>query len=356
MDVNHVNWIGKQLDCFDKQPCCTSQGLAGPEHFEPNPSRLTYAQLVDELPCFRSADPNADKPLPSRKDCRAPGANYDNFRASAALTSQQNISLAAFRTIHTSVCQSSGPTLVSLADLEQFAVCFDDFLFEGWIMERCSIEWSTSLPDINAGRVDCGNYCGKHQQCHTMRILLREPSPCSDPEERRSRLDHLLGLLLHELCYAYVCMFADWRARSIEDALTEHGPAAHGVAWEYIMKMCCWVASDYFGFEVDEATWLEYSADAETEVMYKMEQLNEWIQYVRPGPDVLDRRIALDLIVSVAHARKYHLLREKGLGSLEAITLIWGTDLVLLCQPETRKLIPEGWYYRSSAFDQAILP
>ena len=43
---------------------------------------------------------------------------------------------------------------------------------------------------------------------------------------------------------------------------------------------------------------------------------------------------------------KYYLLREKRLEGLAAITLIWGTDLVLLRQPETKQLMPEGWYYR----------
>ena len=188
-------------------------------------------------------------------------------------------------------------------------------------MERCSTEWSTSLPEANAGQVDCGKCCNKHQQCHTTRILLREPLPCSDPEERRSRVDRLLGLLLHELCHAHVCMFAGWRDRSVEDALTEHGPAAHGLAWENIMKMCCWAASDYFGFEVDESTWLDCSADAEAEVIYKIEQLDEWIQYVRPNSHAMERRIALDLNVSIEHARKYHSMRRKGFGGLWRLLL-----------------------------------
>ena len=98
-------------------------------------------------------------------------------------------------------------------------------------------------------------------------------------------------------------MFADWRDRSIEDALTEHGPAAHGLAWENVVKVGCWAAADSFDFEANESTWLDCSADVEAEFICKMEQYR-WIQYVQPDNHLLERRIVLDLNVSAEHARE----------------------------------------------------
>jgi len=263
------------------------------------------------------------------------------------LTYPQTSAISTFLTLYTKLCEDPDSSDISLADMETFAACFDDFLFEGWVLERCSIHWYTDPPITHTGEVQPVHTCPTHQQCHTTSILLKHPPPCpSSPEDRRQRLDYLLGLLLHELCHAYVAIFTDWRDRSIGDALIEHGPTAHGLAWENVMKMACWAVADFLELQIDEHAWLESPADRDAKVVLKMLQLDSWIEHVKPEKEALERKIALELGVGVDRAEDYCILLEKGFRSLEAVSLTWGSEIVGWCRPEMREGIPEEWTWR----------
>lgn len=131
---------------------------------------------------------------------------------------------------------------------------------------------------------------------------------------------------LHELCHAYTSIFAK-QCCGVEDALVEHGPSAHGLAWENVMKMGCWAVADLLGVGVDEGMWLEEPADGDADVVARMVRLEKWIEEMEPEREALERRVGEDLDISVDGAKKYFLLREEGCETLKTISLLWGCDL-----------------------------
>jgi hypothetical protein len=330
MDTTHINRIGHHLSQLSIPPCCYPKKAQASVSFDPTPSRLTYHQLVDQLPCFHSTDPSAPSPLPSRHHCWNLKTNYDRWHASNILTHPQNTAISTFRALYTKLTEDPDSHDITLADVEIFATCFDDLLFSGWVLHRCSIHFYTDPPVTHAGEVQPVHTCPTHQQCHTMHILLTRPSPCpsASPETRRRRLDYLLGLLLHELCHAYIAIFASWHHRTIEDALIEHGPTAHGLAWENVMKMACWAVDDFLGLQIDEDTWLECPADGDAEVVGRMLQLDNWIENVKPEKEALERQVGEELGVGMERAGGYDGLLGRGFGRLEVLGLIWGWGVV----------------------------
>ena len=347
MDISQINYIGKQLNWVEELPCCRSTSHPGSEHFDPTPSSLTYAQLVDELPCLRFTDPNHSEPLPSRHNSWNVKANYDRFRNSHQLRPQQKYALDAFRIIHTEVCRNLGPAGIRIADLRQIAVSFDNFFFGGKLLEHCAIEWWNNPPETHAGEAQWGYSCAKHGQVFTMRIFLKR-----QPEERNrrrqiERLTSILALLLHELCHVWVGIFGDWRNKGILDVLQEFGPTGHGLAWENTMKMCYWAALDYFELDIDVLIHCEDDGNRDGDSAYTMVQLDDWLQNEKHPEHAPWDIISARLSVSTEYAKNYAVLREKGFSSLEAITLIWGAYLVPWLKPEMEHLIPEGWKYRN---------
>lgn len=112
------------------------------------------------------------------------------------------------------------------------------------------------------------------------------------------------------------------------------------------MKMACWAVDDFLGLQIDEDTWLECPAEGDAEVVGMMLRLDSWIENTKPEKEALERRVALELDISVDLAERYYILREKGFESLEVISLLWGWDVGGLWRPELRERVPEGWGWR----------
>lgn len=198
MDPSHINRVGQELYWLEELPCCDAANAGAYAHLK-CPSHLAYTQLVDELPCFCSTNLQTPRSLPTRHNVWNIRKNYERHRNSKSLSAMQKHALDTFHVIHADVLRDSTSTVVTLADLMQYATCFDNFLFGGCLMWRCDIQFYTEPPETHGGEVVSFDKCDEHQQTHTMQILLTRPAGELTLRARKERLVEMLGLLLHEM-------------------------------------------------------------------------------------------------------------------------------------------------------------
>ena len=346
MDISYINSVSKELDWFSEYPCCkASEGI----DFDPCPSSLSYADLVDALPCYNPSNDPHYLPHDSLEGLFQARANYDCFSRSRPLREYQRQALDTFELIHSTVARTLGRDGVSIVDIKQYASCFDKFLFNGKLLGRCSIEWAENLkPAGRDGQTSYGHICYKHQQCHTVCIFLTRYHYGADRKRLspRKQLDNILSLLLHEMSHAWVETFGNRRYGSASEAIEEIGLTGHGKAWKNVFRMCVWAAREHFGLECNREDEL-FEDDNDAQIVRTVERLANVV--TRPlTHEYLVDRISMELRVPTEHANLFTRLVEKGLEEIEALLTLWGSSLVLLTKPgiDVLEIMPIDWCWK----------
>ncbi|KAL8792508.1 MAG: hypothetical protein Q9195_004878 [Heterodermia aff. obscurata] len=346
MDISYINSVSRELDWFAEYPCCKASKDID---FDPLPSSLAYADLVDALPCYNPSNEPGYLPHDSLGGLYQARANYDCFTQSRPLRAFQRQALDTFELIHSTVARTLGRDGVSIVDIKQYAACFDKFLFDGKLLARCSIEWTKDLkPSERLGQTGYNHICYSHQQCHTVRILLTRYHHGADGKRLspRKQLDYILSILLHEMSHAWVEIFGNRKYGSASEAIEEIGPTGHGKAWKNVFRMCVWAAREHFGLECDrEDEAFEDNDDAQ--VVRTVERLAN----VATGPlshEYLLDRISTELKIPTEHANMFTRLVEKGLEEIEALLTVWGSSLVMLTKPgaNVHEIMPIDWHWK----------
>ena len=353
MDTSYINSVSKQLDWFEEYPCCKA---CEETDFDPLPSSLSYTELVDALPCYNPSNDPSYIPHDSLDGFYQAQANYDEFSKSRPFRAHQVKALDAFKLIHSTVTRNLGRDGVNISDIKQYAACFDAFLFNGKLLERCSIEWGTeSRLDGRGGLMTYCHSCRKHQQCHAVRIHLRRHRTNSAGKALgpRTQLLRILGILLHEMSHAWVEIFGSRKYGSVSDVLEEMGPTGHGRAWKNVLRMCVWAAREHFGL----------AGIGESEDLGQDDDENEAISAIRRLDDFADRALMADkalgqagfvekisdeLGIPIPHAELFGRLIDLGLNRMEALLTVWGSSAVLETKPEVDVLevLPVHWRWK----------
>ncbi|KAL8831148.1 MAG: hypothetical protein Q9191_001022 [Dirinaria sp. TL-2023a] len=343
MEISHMNRIGKHLDILGEWPCCRS---TGEEEFIITPTRLSFKQLVDDLPCLMRCDlgerecPSRDHSFESLIEQR-----LFQFLNSKSYSPRQNRAIDAFRVIHGEVLRNFKGHGINIRDTRQYAACFDDLLFDGKLLERCAIYYSDGLPGGDAGLTDVTHYCDEHQQCHAARIYLRRGLFQHDVSPE-SRVEDLLGLLLHELCHAWVAMFFDFRGITVKDALHDLGATFHGRAWSWVMRIGIIAASHLFQLNIDEDRHCHNSFEKDYHMEHEIDSLRTQITWsFAEDPRYVQRMVEEHLSITQDHASHFLPLLAKGFTVLQATSLVKELEMDLWLSPEMRTLVPKEWNY-----------
>ena len=355
MDISHIDSISKKIWQLPDYPCCcTSEAI----DFEPFPSSLPYAQLVEGLPCFNPSNDPAFHPYDTLDGYHQAQANYDAFNESRPFRPRQQKAMESFHFIHSTVLRNINRNGLSLNEVKQYAACFDEFFFCGKLMERCTIEWVDNQHNQEwfkkfketgtFGMTVSGDFCTKHRQQHGARILLlrRSLGENGKPLPPRKQLESILYLLLHELSHAWVSIFSA-ADLSIWDAIEEIGATGHGKAWKNVHRACIWAARDHFGLKLADASGqlCEHNEDtifaeaAEKLVRSNLDVLN---------PAELETTISRTLDTPPEHARLFSKLVERGLLNMEALLVIGRSSLALGMRPDLdiSDILPIGWDWK----------
>ena len=361
MDTSYINWVSKELNWFDEYPCCEATENIG---FEALPSSLRYAEVVDGLPCFNPSNDLSFVPHDSLDGWDRAQANHDEFSKSLPYRPRQVKALDRFKLIHATVVRNLNRDGISMSDLKQYAACFDEFMFDGKLIERCSIEWAAELeprmclgekePQETTGVACFGHVCRKHQQCHTIRIQLARDfgyvkEKRSTRRGRLARLHATLSILLHEMSHAWVEIFLSKKYRQISHALDELGPFGHGKAWKNVFRMCLWTASEQFGLKLKDAV---YDDDNDARTISAIEYLAETFladcASRALNTEAFLHNMSLKLEVSIEQAGFFQTLVESGLDLQEALTTIAGSDLTNVIKPslDIHEILPSEWQWK----------
>lgn len=347
MDTSHVNSITDRINSLPGYPCCClSENL----DFDPFPSSTLYPTLVDGLPCFNPSNEPSYTPFDSREDFHGARANFEEFCNSKPLRAYQQKALKKFAFIHSTVFRTPNCDLISLGTLKQYAVCFDEFLFEGRLLERCSFEWVDEFQSGRLlGRTLEGWECPRHHQCHNVRILLLRPQIQREGEFRlpRRSLDRTLTVLLHEMSHAWVEIFGMREGKSLPELLDENGPTGHGKAWKNVFMMCVWAAREHFGLECPEEEHHLTDTDYYGWDIETIEMLVDR-DTAALSPSTFVEAISRELDIPLSHANLYPKLVERGLGRMEALLVVWGSYAYMWTQPDIdiRDILPVDWRWR----------
>lgn len=342
MDTSHINRIGKKLEKADKLPCCACDGS---ENYEVNPSSWTFDDLVARPPFFDAPTRCEDfvfttKEIISRdKD----GNTYCDFDevlndysrcTEARLSMKQKHAVNAFHVLHESVLRSLGPMRPSMDDMKQYAVCFDDFYFDGQIMPRCSIQWA-EMAENEYVKTLLTHICYDHQQCHAVSLNFNRTSDFNKKHNQNNApgyLRHLLITLLHEMCHAWIAIFSDNSKISLEETLEQRGFEGHGIAWEKLMHKCLKEGLHHFSLPAfdlrgpcqrniddDQISWC-VKVDGRT--LWEMENLVYLIEEEATNSEEIHEKISQTLKISKEAAMYYDALLESQYGPLEAVWLL----------------------------------
>lgn len=347
MDISYINSISKALDWLAEYPCC--KAFNNDIKFDPLPSSLSYADLVDALPCYNPSNEPSYLPHDSLDGLHQARANYDCFSESRPLRAFQQQALDTFELIHSTVARTLGRDGVSIADIKQYAACFDKFLFNSKLLARCSIEWAEDLkPAGRTGQTSYSHVCYEHQQCYTVRIFLSRyhHGPDGKRLSPRKQLDDILSVLLHEMSHAWVEIFGNRKFGSASEAMEEIGPTGHGKAWKNVVRMCVWAAREHFGLECTQEDEL-FEDYGDAQVVQTVERLAG----VAAGPsrhEYLLDRISMELKVPTEHVNLFAKLVEKGLEETEALLTLWGSTLVVMTKPSVNvgEIMPIDWRWK----------
>ena len=346
MDISYINSVCKALDWFAEYPCCKAS--SNDTEFDQLPSSLSYADLVDALPCYNPSNDPSYLPHDSLDGLHQARANYDCFSASRPLRAFQQQALDIFELIHSTVARTLGRDGVSIAEIKQYAACFDQFLFNSKLLGRCSIEWADLKPAGRFGQTNYGHECREHQQYYTVRILLTRyhHGPNGKRLSPRKQLDCILSALLHEMSHAWVEIFGNKKFRCASEAIEEIGPTGHGKAWKNVFRMCAWAAGEYFGLEYTKGDDL-FEDNEDARIARTVERLADIATRPLNYEYLLDR-ISTELKVPTEHANLFTRLVEKGLEEIEALLTLWGSSLVLLTKPgvNVNEIMPIDWHWK----------
>ena len=346
MDTSHINSVTNKIGLLPDYPCCC---LFEDLDFDPFPSSTLYPALVDALPCFNPSNDPSYRPFDSREDSHRAWANFEEF-ANSPFRAYQQKALEKFASIHSIVFRTPDCHLISLSTLKQYAVCFDEFFFEGRLLERCSFEWVDAFDNERLiGQTREGWKCPKHRQCHNVRILLLRPQIQCEGESRlpKRSLDRTLTTLLHEMSHAWVEIFGTREGRPLPEAIDEIGLTGHGKAWKNVYRMCVWSAREHFGLECAGEERYLTDIDDDVSVEETIEMLADK-DTAALSPSTFADTISRQLDIPLEHANLYSKLVEKGLGKMEALMVVWGSYLGTWPQPEIdiRDILPADWRWR----------
>lgn len=325
--------------------------------------------------------------------------DFFRFLESGSLSSRQKKAINAFQVIDQEVRRTLKPSGVTIKDLRQYAVCFDELMFRGLLMERVRIEYWENPPATREGEAGPIQACGEHGQCHAVLIRLRRfPTPQrTDPE---AQMRSLLGLLLHEMCHAWIIVFGKYHRLDLAELLEDQGPTGHGPAWAAVMKTSILSCRHFLKLNINEVRYLDEAHEGRDTPMLddlfhahravgallpnsyhyqkvdqddidgwvrpvsyrKVDQddIDEWVRAQNPRgtgseldtrddwgymPNRIAMAIAEILRVSHRHASKYSMLVSRGFSLLEALALIQGVPIIEWLTPEKAKLVPEDWKF-----------
>ena len=347
MDTSHIDSVTNKINLLPDYPCCClSENL----NFDPFPSSTLYPALVDALPCSNPSNEPLYRPFDSREDVHRARANFEEFCNSKPFRPYQEKALNKFGSIHSEVLRNLDPDLISLDTLKQYAVCFDEFLFEGRLLERCSFEWVDKFDkEFRLGETREGWLCNKHHQCHNVHILLVRPQIQREGESRlpKRSLDRILTMLLHEMSHGWVEIFGTREGKPLLEAIDENGPTGHGKAWKNVFRMCVWAAREHFGLECAEQEYYLTDRDDDVWVVETVEMLADR-DITALSPSTFADTISTQLDIPLEHANLFSKLIDKGLGKTEALMVVWGSSLGLWTQPEIdiSDILPADWLWK----------
>lgn len=360
MDTTHINRIGELLEKSDKLPCCSSDGS---EDYEVNPSSWTIDDLVARVPFFDAParcedfifEPVEETPLD--KDGNQDPDDYeipsDYCRCTEArLSAKQKNAVDAFQVLHDSVLQNLGPMRPSIDELRQYAVCFDDFYFDGKIMQRSSIQWA-KLEDGSHAATTYLHMCYDHQQCHSVSIEIDRTSEYNKEDDQScspGRLGHLLIMLLHEMCHALEAIFSDKSKISLEEVFKQQGCDGHGLAWAKLMHKCFKEGLHHFSLPAfaSESGYCHLETDEDHIRMYlasdwgpiwQAENLVYRIEEKAIDSEEIHTMISQTLRINKEAAAYYDALLDSHYEPVEAVWLLFnGPKVALLWNNRGRKL------------------
>ena len=287
MDISHINRIGKYLDKIEEWPCCQSTGK---EDFETIPTRLSFDQIVADLPCLLPRGLGEQEYSYCYHDFQRLEQRLFKFLESNSRSPRQSRAIDAFQIIRRETLRNFKPHGPIIHEVRQFAACFDELLFEGKLLRRCTVHYWQDPPMTREGECEHSHYCPKHQQSHAVRILL-ERDTRKHNRSPKERLDTLLTLLLQKICHAWVSLFFDTRGMTVEDALRVVGHGGHGLAWAWVMRICHEAASRLFGFHVADHSYCEIDSENDSETEDKITALGERIAFTSGSPEFIHSMI-----------------------------------------------------------------
>lgn len=343
MDTSHINRIGKLLDKSDKLPCCSSDGS---EEYEVNPSSWTFDDLVAQPPFFETPTRCEDFVITTveriydddygneQSDSYKELSDY-NLCTDARLSAKQKSALDGYQVLHNSVLQNLGPMRPNIDDMKQYAVCFDDFYFDGRIMPRCSIQW-IELKDGSTALTHLLHLCHDHQQCHSALIDIDRLSEFNKEDDQSfspERLGHLLTVLVHEMIHAWIVIFSDNTNISLEEALEQRGDIGHGLAWGKLMHKTYKEGLHYFKLPAfdwssdqcrknTDCDHIELQLQVDQGDMWEVENLSCFIEQRAKNSEEIYEEISKTLRISKEAAMYYDALLENDYEILEALWLL----------------------------------
>ena len=342
MDTSHISRIGKYLDNLEEWPCCQPTGQ---EDFETIPTRLSFKQIVADLPCLLPQELGEQEYSSHDRDFEPLEQRLFGFLESKSCSPRQNKAIDAFQVIHREVLRSSKSHGINIQDVRQFAACFDELLFQGKVLQRCAIHYWDDPPKTHGGECWASHICRKHEQCHAVSIMLARDN--FGELAPKQRLDRVLTLLLHEMCHAWVSLYFDTRGMTVEETLQDFGHGGHGLAWTWVMRISILAASHFFGINAKQYEYSHCENDFENDSMIedRIKALGKEIASASGSPEYIHDRIQSRLEVSRDRASHFFHLLDKGFTIIEALALVKGMGVNVWLIPQMATLVPEDWSY-----------
>lgn len=226
------------------------------------------------------------------------------------------------------------------AVLLDFAAGADRVFFRSSLMRRIKIRLSEEGVLYEQGDLGHAAYTERsleYQQVHRAEIALdpiREYSDLSDAEHR----NNLLGVLVHELCHAYIGIFVERGTLFVEDALRTLGVDGHGAAFAELFEGIASVLSSHKVVDLNLQN-LTRMMQQDQEKQAKIILLVSRLELSGVADDEKEDMLVEQLGISSEKASTFPQLQQEGYTTLEAVVklsgLVWDGDW----RPQTKGLL-----------------
>lgn len=216
--------------------------------------------------------------------------------------------------------------------LNDFAAGVDKVFFRSSLMPRIKIRLSDEgvlYKQGDLGYTAFTERSSEYQQVHRAEIRLdpiREPSDLSDAGYRKK----LLGVLVHELCHAYIGIFVERGTLFVEDALRTLGVDGHGAAFAELFESIASVLRNHKVVDLSLQLHLTWMVKEDQEKQDKLFSLGSKFELHGLADDEKEDMLVKQLEISREKASTFPQLLREGYTTLEAIVklswLVWDGD------------------------------